>query len=77
MLKIYYPYFLMASILVAVLFVLVFSNIVETVMAGSSGQLISDLPIIITCLLFIIPLLKIYTKKPLKKDSHFFEKRLG
>jgi hypothetical protein len=67
----------MAAILVAVLFILVFSNIVETVLADNSGQLISDLPIITTCLLFIIPLLKIYTKKPLKKDSNFFEKRLG
>ena len=37
----------------------------------------SSLPIIITCLLFLFPILKIYTIKPVKKDSYFFEKKLG
>lgn len=37
----------------------------------------SEIPVIVVCSLFLFPLVKIYAKQPMKKDSTFFEKRLG
>lgn len=72
MLKIYYPSFLMVAILIAVLFLIVFVGIVELLLKVEDSTTVSSLPIIICCLLFIIPLLKIYNTEPIKKDSIFF-----
>lgn len=77
MLKIYYPYFLMVAILIAVLFLIVFAGVADLLLKVENDNNVSSLPIIICCLLFIIPLLKIYNTEPVKKDSSFFEKKLG
>lgn len=78
MLKVYYPCFLMVAILIAVLFLTVFTGVIEKILNSSEdSSIMSKAIIIFSCILFIIPLLKIYTKEPIKKDSNFFEKKLG
>ena len=77
MLIVYYPYFIMVLILIVVLFVLVFTRFTSRIFDVASGSIMDTLPIILCCLLFIVPLLKIYMKEPMKKNSMFFEKRLG
>ena len=72
MLKVYYPYFIMVAILIGVMFTIVFSRVIENVFKVAENSVWSQVPIILCCLLFIIPLLKIYTKEPIKKDSYFF-----
>jgi uncharacterized membrane protein YcgQ (UPF0703/DUF1980 family) len=74
MLKTYYPSFLMVLALICVLFMVIFTGIVERIMGESS---ISQIPVIVVCSLFIFPLVRIYVKEPMKKDSTFFEKKLG
>jgi hypothetical protein len=63
--------------LIGVLFFIVFSSISTDLFGASEGTIASKIPIIICCLLFLIPMFKIYTKEPMKKDSSFFEKKLG
>lgn len=78
MLKVYYPYFLMVAILITVLLLIVFTGVTEKILnTTENNSLMGQGIIIFCCFLFIIPLLKIYTKEPMKKDSIFFEKKLG
>jgi hypothetical protein len=72
MLIVYYPYFIMVTILIAVLFVIVFTKITSNIFSVQAGSFLESLPIFLCCLLFIIPLLKIYMKEPIKKNSAFF-----
>jgi hypothetical protein len=74
MLKTYYPSFLMVLVLICSLFIVIFTGVVEHIMGSTS---LSQLPVIIVSSLFLFPLVKIYVKEPMKKDSHFFEKKLG
>lgn len=76
MLKTYLPYFLIVLVLTALLFIVVFSGLLDSLNLGS-GTVESQLPIVACCLLFVFPIVKIYSKEPVKKDSIFFEKRLG
>lgn len=73
MLKTYYPSFLMVLFLVCILFMVIFTGTVEYLMGSSS---LGQLPVIVVCSLFLVPLVKIYVKEPMKKDSTFFEKKL-
>ena len=77
MLLVYYPYFIMVAVLIGVLFIIVFSTVTEQLLHIESGSVFDFAPITICCLLFMFPLLKIYLKEPVKKDSSFFEKKLG
>ena len=77
MLKTYYPYFLMVFVLMLVLFITIFSGMVEFIMGVNNSSSQGQIPVIVVCSLFIFPLVKIYLKEPVKKDSNFFEKRLG
>ena len=77
MLIVYYPYFIMVLILIAVLFVIVFTRFTSSMFNVAPGSFMETLPIIICCVLFVVPLLKIYLKEPVKKNSMFFEKKLG
>ena len=77
MLKTYYPYFLFMLILIALLGIVIVSNFVERIVGKQKNNLESHLAIAATCSLFLIPLIKIYLKEPLVKDSSFFEKKLG
>ncbi len=74
MLKTYYSSFLMVLILISILFIVIFTGAVEYLMGSNS---LSQLPVIIVSLLFLFPLVRIYIKEPQKKDSRFFEKKLG
>ena len=76
MLKVYYPYFFMVAILICVLFIVVFTEITES-LGVPEGNVWNQVPITLVCLLFGIPLLKIHWKEPMKRDSSFFEKKLG
>lgn len=77
MLKTYYPYFLMVFVLMLVLFITIFSGMVEFIMGVNNSSAQGQIPVIVVCSLFIFPLVRIYLKEPVKKDSNFFEKRLG
>ena len=76
MLMVYYPFFLMVGVLIVMLFILVFTRLTQS-LGFSEGTFWNQVPIIVCCLLFGIPLWKIYSKEPIKKDSSFFEKKLG
>lgn len=68
----------MVAILIAVLLLIVFTGITEKIFrTDEENSRLGQGIIIFCCFLFIIPLLKIYTKEPIKKDSTFFEKKLG
>jgi uncharacterized membrane protein YcgQ (UPF0703/DUF1980 family) len=77
MLVTYYPYFLMVFVLIFVLFIVIFSGLVEIIMGVNNSSFEGQLPVLVVCSLFLFPLIKIYLKEPVKKDSVFFEKRLG
>lgn len=76
MLKYYYPYFIAVFILIFVLIVITFSDFFQYLVGDTSIFILAQLPEVITCLLFFIPLVKIYLKEPVKKNSTFFEKKL-
>lgn len=67
----------MVLILIIVLFIIVFTKVASSLFGVDNNSFLETLPIILCCLLFIIPLLKIYMKEPVKKNSMFFEKKLG
>ena len=76
MLKYYYPYFIAVFILIFILIVITFSDFFQYVVGDTDIFILAQLPQVIICLLFFIPLVKIYLKEPVKKNSNFFEKKL-
>ena len=74
MIKTYYPSLLMVLFLICSLFIVIFAEVLEYIMGETSW---SQLPVGIVSCLFVVPLVKIYVKEPMKKDSNFFEKKLG
>ena len=72
MMKTYLPYFIMIIILISVLFVGVYTDSIERIFNIKKNSFESNIPISFICCLFLIPLVKIYMKEPIKKDSTFF-----